>query len=227
MTTICVAHEELAKVSEAASPMAGQNGIGLVVPLLHFGTEERASHGPEMAKGRTLVSVAITEPHAGSDPGAMKTRAVRDGNSAYVLNGRQVLHHFQLRSPTTSRCSPELKTARDRQDDRLPGRHQNGRASRLERPDLQDGHPRHSRRCADLLRQRLPASRSRTGPARRARASTLMRILDLNRPTIGATAVGLAQGALDMAIAYAKGCARPSASRPSRGLQFMHARRHP
>src|SRR5215475_15620056 len=69
MTTICLAHEELAKVSEAASLMAGQNGIGLVVPLLHFGTEEqRQRFLPEVAKGRTLVSVAITEPHAGSDP---------------------------------------------------------------------------------------------------------------------------------------------------------------
>ena len=82
-------------MSEAASLLAGQNGIGLVVPLLYFGTEEqRLRFYPEVAKGRTLVAVAITEPHAGSDPGAMKTFAKRDGNSAYVLNGQKCFITF-------------------------------------------------------------------------------------------------------------------------------------
>src|SRR3546814_18644917 len=71
----------VARVSEAASLMVGNNSIGMILPLLHFGSEEqRQRFLPEIAKGRTLTAVAMTEPHAGSDVGAMKTRAVRDGN---------------------------------------------------------------------------------------------------------------------------------------------------
>ncbi len=95
LTTICVAAEEIARVSEAIALISGQNGIGLIMPLLHFGTEEqRRRFFPEVARGRTLTAVAITEPQAGSDVGSMRTRAKRDGNSAYVLNGQKCFITF-------------------------------------------------------------------------------------------------------------------------------------
>ena len=48
-----------AKVSMACSILAGQNSIGMILPLLHFGTEEqRQRFLPEVAKGRTLTSVS-------------------------------------------------------------------------------------------------------------------------------------------------------------------------
>ena len=88
LTTVCIAAEELARASEAIALISGQNGIGLIVPLIHFGNEEqRERFFPEVAKGRTLTAVAITEPNSGSDVGSMKTRAVRDGNHSYLLNG--------------------------------------------------------------------------------------------------------------------------------------------
>ena len=73
----------------------GQNGIGLIVPLVPFGTEERRQRFfPEVAKGRSLTAVAITEPQSGSDVASMRTRAVRDGSHAYVLNGEKCFITF-------------------------------------------------------------------------------------------------------------------------------------
>src|SRR3546814_1114240 len=74
LTSVCLAKEEVARVSEAASLMVGNNSIGMILPLLHFGSEEqRQRFLPEIAKGRTLTAVAMTEPHAGSDVGAVRS----------------------------------------------------------------------------------------------------------------------------------------------------------
>ena len=59
LTLLCLAKHEIAKVSMACSILAGQNSIGMILPLLHFGTEEqRQRFLPEVAKGRTLTSVS-------------------------------------------------------------------------------------------------------------------------------------------------------------------------
>jgi alkylation response protein AidB-like acyl-CoA dehydrogenase len=110
LTTVCVAAEELAKVSETIALISGQNGIGLIVPLLHFGNEEqRQRFFPEVAKGRTLTAVAITEPQSGSDVGSMKTSATRDGNSTYILNGQKCYITFAPSSSTPRR--PAFRSA--------------------------------------------------------------------------------------------------------------------
>jgi alkylation response protein AidB-like acyl-CoA dehydrogenase len=88
LTMLCLAKHEIAKVSMACSILAGQNSIGMALPVLHFGTEEQKRRFlPLSAKGRTLTAVAMSEPHCGSDVAAMKTKAVRDGSS-YVINGQ-------------------------------------------------------------------------------------------------------------------------------------------
>src|SRR5258708_21191976 len=87
MTTVCIAAEEFSKVSESIALISGQNGIAMIVPLMQFGNEEqRRRFFPEIAEGRTLTAVAITEPQSSSDVGTMNTRAVPGGNGSHVLN---------------------------------------------------------------------------------------------------------------------------------------------
>ena len=89
LTTTCMAKELVAKVSMTGAQLINQNTISFVLPLLHFGTEaQRQKWLPRVAKGGVVSSVAITEPHAGSDVGAMRTSAVRDGDD-YVVNGQK------------------------------------------------------------------------------------------------------------------------------------------
>ncbi|MEO8655282.1 MAG: acyl-CoA dehydrogenase family protein, partial [Ramlibacter sp.] len=88
LTMVCIAREEISKVSPACGSIAGLNTM-FTMPLLHFGSEEqRQRFLPEIAKGGVVTAIAISEPQAGSDVSAMTTRAVRDGDS-YVLNGRK------------------------------------------------------------------------------------------------------------------------------------------
>jgi acyl-CoA dehydrogenase len=66
-------------------------GDEIVAPyLLHYGSEEQKKEWlPRMARGETIGAIAMTEPSAGSDLQAIKTRAVRDGNHL-VINGQKV-----------------------------------------------------------------------------------------------------------------------------------------
>src|SRR5690606_3428883 len=88
LTMVCLAREEIAKHSETCALLAGLNSM-FALPLIHFGTQEQKDRMlPLLAKGRTLTAIALSEPDAGSDVSAMRTRAVRDGDH-YVLNGQK------------------------------------------------------------------------------------------------------------------------------------------
>lgn len=82
-----LAIEEIAAGDGAVSTiMAVHNSVGCV-PILKYGTPEQKEHFlTPMARGAKLGCFCLTEPQAGSDAAAIKTRAVRDGDS-YVLNG--------------------------------------------------------------------------------------------------------------------------------------------
>ena len=78
--------EEVARACASSSLIPAVNKLG-TVPLLLAGSEElKQRYLPPVARGEAMFSYALSEPEAGSDAAAMKTRAVRDGDD-YVLNG--------------------------------------------------------------------------------------------------------------------------------------------
>jgi alkylation response protein AidB-like acyl-CoA dehydrogenase len=78
--------EEVARACASSSLIPAVNKLG-TVPLLLAGSEElNQRYLPPVARGEAMFSYALSEPEAGSDAAAMKTRAVRDGGT-YVLNG--------------------------------------------------------------------------------------------------------------------------------------------
>jgi alkylation response protein AidB-like acyl-CoA dehydrogenase len=223
LTTVCIAAEEFAKVSESIALISGQNGIALIVPLMHFGNEEqRKRFFPEIAKGRTLTAVAITEPQSGSDVGSMKSRAVRDGDDGYVLNGEKCYITF---SPVAdyilvfARVGDQGGGTRNISafivDTKAPG----VTIGKNERKLGLNGIPNAPVYFENV---KVPA-KNRVGEEGDG-FKISMRILDMNRPTIGAVSVGLAQGALDAAIKYAKQRRQfGKAIAEFQGLQFMLA----
>jgi short/branched chain acyl-CoA dehydrogenase len=86
-TTLCVAIEELGRVDQSIG-ITLEAGVGLGInPILSFGTPEQKQRWlPDLVAGRALAGFGLTEPEAGSDAGATKTRAVLD-NGEWVLNG--------------------------------------------------------------------------------------------------------------------------------------------
>src|SRR4029453_10270156 len=85
--TLCLAIEELARVdSSVAITLEAAVGLG-GVPLWRYGTEEQKRRWlPPLAAGEGLAAFGLTEPGGGSDAGAVRTRAVQDGDQ-WVIDG--------------------------------------------------------------------------------------------------------------------------------------------
>jgi len=86
-TSLCVAIEEIGRVDQSLG-ITLEAAVGLGInPILTFGTDEQKDTWlPDLVEGRTLAGFGLTEPGAGSDAGATKTRAeLRDGE--WVING--------------------------------------------------------------------------------------------------------------------------------------------
>ncbi len=230
LTMMCIAREEISRVSPACGSIAGLNTM-FVMPLLHFGTEEqRQRFLPKVAAGGVVTAIAISEPQAGSDIGAMQTRAVRDGDS-YVINGRKQWCSYGVEADYIVVMARTDGEGGDNPRHARTGAE--GISAFVVEPKKMKGisFGRHERKMGwrgapntpiffDNLR--VPAENLIGEEGKGFKAS--MRALDLNRPTIGAQCVGLAQGALDACVAYAKERKQfKRAIAEFQGVQFMLA----
>ncbi len=86
-TALCVAIEELGRVDQSIG-ITLSAGVGLGInPILTYGSaEQKATWLPDLVAGTTLAAFGLTEPDAGSDAGASRTKAVLDGGD-WVVNG--------------------------------------------------------------------------------------------------------------------------------------------
>lgn len=86
-TSYIIAIHELSKISATVGVILSVHTSVGTNPILYFGTEEqKAKYLPKLATGEYLGAFALTEPGAGSDAGNLKTRATKDGDN-YILNG--------------------------------------------------------------------------------------------------------------------------------------------
>ena len=221
LTMMCIAREEISRVSPACATIAGLNTM-FIMPLLHFGSEEqRQRFLPEIAKGGVVTAIAISEPQAGSDVSAMTTRAVRDGDS-YVINGRKQWCSYGVEADyivLMARTSDQPGSAGISAFVIEPKKMKGITFGRHERKMGWRGAPNTPIFLDDV---RVPAENLIGEEGKGFKAS--MRALDLNRPTIGAQCVGMAQGALDASVAYAKERKQFKRSISEfQGIQFMLA----
>ncbi len=220
--------EEVARVDMSASLIPAVNKLGSL-PVQLAGSEELKKHYlGALARGEGGFSYCLSEPDAGSDAVAMKTKAVRDGtgpNAGWVLNGVK-------RWITNAGVSDyyTVMAVTDPSDDHRR-RSKGISAFVVEKadegvtfgaPEKKLGIKGSPTREVYLDNVRIPADRM-IG-AEGTGFETAMRTLDHTRVTIAAQAVGVAQGALDYALAYAK--ERQQFGKPiadQQGLQFMLA----
>ncbi|RYZ62429.1 MAG: acyl-CoA dehydrogenase, partial [Chitinophagaceae bacterium] len=82
--------QELAKYDGSVAITAGAHSSIGMRALVLFGTDEqKTKYLPKLATGEMIAAFALTEPGAGSDAGAIKTKAVKDGND-YIINGNKL-----------------------------------------------------------------------------------------------------------------------------------------
>jgi alkylation response protein AidB-like acyl-CoA dehydrogenase len=86
-----IAMEEVSRVDGSqAATLTACNSLA-INPIYYFGSEDqRRKYLPDLCAGKTLMGFGLTEPNAGSDAGATRTMAIKDGNE-WVINGRKTL----------------------------------------------------------------------------------------------------------------------------------------
>lgn len=91
-TSLCVAIEELGRVDQSMG-ITLQAGVGLGInPIVAYGTAEQQERWlPDLVAGRALAGFGLTEPGAGSDAGATRTKAVLDGDTWVVDGAKQFI----------------------------------------------------------------------------------------------------------------------------------------
>jgi alkylation response protein AidB-like acyl-CoA dehydrogenase len=212
--------EEVARACASSSLIPAVNKLG-TVPLLLAGSEEvKAAYLPPVARGEAMFSYALSEPEAGSDAAAMKTRARRTG-SGYLLNG--------VKRWITNAGVSKYYTVMAVTD---PDAGANGiSAFVIEDGDqgFSFGSPEHKlgirgSPTRELYFDDCAIPASRLIGAEGDGFKIALRTLDHTRITIAAQAVGIAQGALDYALGYVgqrRQFGRPVAD--FQGVQFMLA----
>lgn len=217
---MAIATEELSRVCGGIALAFAATALA-TFPILLFGSEsQKSKYLPDIAAGKRLAAFALTEPEAGSDAGAVKTAAKREGDG-YILNGTKqwITNGGEAEIYTVIAATDKSRGSRGLSAFILEkgtqgfsfGKKENKlgiRGSTTRELSFQD--------C--FIPQENLLGKEGQG------FLIAMRTFDQSRPGVAAQAVGIAQGALEEAVAYAQEreqFGKPIAS--FQGIQFMLA----
>lgn len=193
--------EEIARVSGVASIYVSSPNSLAGAPFLLAGTKaQKEKYIPDAVAGKTTICFALTEPGAGSDAGSMTTTAV-DAGDCYILNGRKC---FITAAPFSDYAVVFAKTDMSKgtrgitafvMDMKLPG-------VSLGKPENKMG----MIGCAtsDVIMEDVRVPKDCVLGEVNKGFSVAMKTLDLGRVGVASQAIGIAQGAFDEAVKYAK-----------------------
>lgn len=218
----CIVIEEVARVDASASLIPAVNKLG-TQPIILSGSESvKKLVLPSIASGEASASYALSEREAGSDTASMRARARLDGDH-WVLNGTKCwitnagestwYTVMVVTDPDAEKKANGISAFVVHKDD--PGFSVGPKEKKL-------GIKGSPTREIYFENCTIPADRIIGEPG--TGLKTALRTLDHTRPTIGAQALGIAQGALDAAIAYVKDRKQFGKSISEfQGVQFMLA----
>jgi len=217
---LCIATEELSRACGGIAVCYAASALG-TFPIILFGNEEqKKKYLPDLASGKKIAAFGITEPEAGSDASAIKTTAKKDGNY-YILNG---LKHFitnggDAETYVVIAMTNKIKGARGASafivEKGTPGFTFGKKEDKL-------GIRASSTSELIFTDCKIPKENllSKEGMG----FIVTMKTFDMSRPGVAAQAVGIAQGALDAAVKYAKEREQFGKSISSfQGIQWMLA----
>ncbi|MGW0044110.1 acyl-CoA dehydrogenase [Rhodococcus sp. NPDC003348] len=195
----CIVIEEVARVCGSSSLIPAVNKLGTMGLILKGSEELKKKVLPEIAGG-AMASYALSEREAGSDAAAMRTRAKADGDDwilngskCWITNGGQSTWYTVMAVTDADKGANGISAFMVHKDD------EGFVVGPLEHKLGIKGSP-----TAELYFEncRIPGDRIIGEPG--TGFKTALETLDHTRPTIGAQAIGLAQGAFDAALAYTK-----------------------
>jgi alkylation response protein AidB-like acyl-CoA dehydrogenase len=218
---VCILVEEVARVSAGVSLIPLVNRLG-AVPILLEGSERQRREAVEgIASGAHQYSYCLTEPGSGSDAAAMRSRAVADGDGWRISGTKRFITNAGVsdRYVYFAVTDPEGQKGRNITAFLLPGDAEGFSLGRSERKMGIRGSP-----TREVVLDGVHAGPEAVIGEVGAGFRLAMRTLDYSRPTVAAQALGIAQGALDYAVGYAR--ERQQFGKPIaefQGIQFMLA----
>jgi len=196
----CLATEQISRICGGVGVTFAASALGST-PILLFGTDEqKKKYMPPIAAGKKLAAFGLTEANAGSDAAGLETTARKEGDY-YILNGTKQWITNGGEAETYSVVAITDKTKGPR----------GASAFILEKgmPGFTFGKKENKMgiRCSatrELVFQDCKVHKSQLLGKEGMGFIVAMKTLDLTRPGIGAQAVGIAQGALDECVKYAR-----------------------
>ena len=196
----CLAVEEMSRVCLGVATSYAGSGLGAHPIMLYGSEEQKKKYLPDIAKGKRLAAFGLTEADAGSDAGAIRTTAVRKGEG-YVLNGTKqwITNGGEAEIYTIIAITDRTKGPRGASalivEKGTPGFDFGKKEKKL---GIRASATRELvfRDC--FVPKENLISKEGMGFV------VTMRTFDRTRPGVGAQAVGVAQGALDEAVRYAR-----------------------
>lgn len=200
MTEECRVAIELGRTTPAFRSTFGTNvGIGSQGLVMAGTPEQKAAWLPKIASGEIVTSFALTEPDVGSDSGAVKTRAVKDGN-VYRLSG--------TKRYITNADKADLFTVMARTGDEPGARGVSAFLVPRDLPGVSIGEPekkmgQKGAKVADVIMDDVAVPIENRLGAEREGFKIAMRVLDRGRLHISAVCVGVAERLIADCVAYA------------------------
>jgi butyryl-CoA dehydrogenase len=196
----CLAVEEMSRVCLGVATSYAGSGLGAHPIMLYGSEEQKKRYLPDIAKGRRLAAFGLTEADAGSDASALRTTAVRKGEG-YVLNG--------TKQWITNGGEAEIYTIIAITDRSKGPRGASALIVEKGTPGFDFGKKEkklgiRASATRELVFRDCFVPRENLIAKEGMGFIVTMRTFDRTRPGVGAQAVGVAQGALDEAVRYAR-----------------------
>lgn len=222
LTAYILAIEELSRVSAAVGVILSVHTSVGTLPIVYHGTEEqKEAYLPKLASGEWLGAFALTEPHAGSDASTIRTSAVRDsdtyvlsGSKLFITNGGEADNYILFAAVQDGFTGNRGGITAFLVDKSTPG----FRVGKKEKKMGLHG----SNTCELILEEAIVPASNRLGQEGQGFAIAKS-ALNGGRIGIGAQALGIARGALELAEQQAAAMPARQRSRAATELRDMAA----
>ncbi len=201
LLTICLAIEQISRACATSGLILAVQELGSL-PLLLAGTDEqRRRWFPRLASGEALIAFALTEAEAGSDAAAVRTSAAHDGDDYVITGSKRFISQGSVADLITvfAVTDPDAPPNKRLSCFIIEVPSDGFSVTRVEHKMGIRGSP-----TAELAFDGVRVPRANRVGEEGDGFSLAMRTLDRSRPGIAAQAVGIAQGALEVATAYAR-----------------------
>jgi len=217
---MCIITEELSKVCSGIALGYAGTALGTFPIILYGNDEQKKKYLPDIAAGKKLAAFGLTEPDAGSDAGGIKTTATKDGEY-YILNGTKqwITNGGEAETYSVVAITDKTKGPRGATafilEKGMPGFNFGKKENKM---GIRASATR------ELIFENCKVHKSQMLGKEGQGFFVTMRTFDNTRPGVAAQALGIAEGALEEAVKYAR--ERKQFGQPIisfQGLQFLLA----